>query len=337
MRAKARLSNLELLRLIAMFEVLIVHSDFGALGFPTQTELTTTTAYCVIRTIVEMLAVVSVNVFVLISGWFGITFRWRGLCNLLFQCGFFFFGIYFTLAALGYLSLSNWTSEFYKCLMLSNNAWFVKCYIGLFIFAPVLNAFVEKANRKDFKSFLICFFLFQSLYGWFSNGAQFIEQGYSVFSFMGLYLLARYLRIYKPKFIQSSASKDFVIYTILSLTSAVLFIELLYIDKPSLYLILISYTCPLVIAAAVYLLIGFTKLPFTSKAVNKVAASCFAVYLFHFNIFPTFMRGWIQGLGQRSEYLNIVLLLLGFFAAAILIDQIRLLIWNKLLLPRFHD
>lgn len=336
---KIRISNLELLRLIAMFGVLIVHTDFGVLGFPDKEELTTTPLYSIIRTLIEFIAIVAVNVFVLISGWFGITFRWRGLCNLLFQCFFFFFGISFTLVALGLLDVTSWGGAFYKCLMFSDNAWFVKCYIGMYIFAPVMNAFVENANRQIFKRFLICFFVFQSLYGWFSNGAAFIEDGYSAFSFMGLYLLARYIRKYQPEIVKWNGKIDFSVYLVISIISAMIFIGSNLLDKPFFGVLMFKYTNPFTIAAAMYLLLAFTKWRFTNNVVNSIAASCFAVYLMHFIIFPTYMREWIQGIAEHysgiSVFLGLFLLLLAFFGVAIAIDRIRLLIWAKLILPHF--
>lgn len=337
--AKIRQSNLELLRLIAMFGVLIVHTDFGALGFPGKEELTSTPLYSTIRTLIEFIAIVSVNVFVLISGWFGITFRWRGLCNLLFQCFFFFFGISITLMILGQIEITNWGGAIYKCLMFSDNAWFVKCYIGMYIFAPVMNAFVECANRLTFKRVLICFFIFQSLYGWFSDGAVFIEEGYSTFSFMGLYLLARYFSKYQPGIVRWNGKTDLIVYLALSIVSAMIFIASNLLDKPGFGILMFKYTNPLTIAASMYLLLAFTKWRFTSKLVNSIAVSCFAVYLMHFIIFPTYMRGWIQGIAERysgvSEFLGLFLLLLAFFCVSIAIDRIRLFIWNKLISPLF--
>lgn len=179
-----RLSNIELLRLLAMLGVLVVHADFGALGEPTRQEWLATPGYTAMRTLAEAFAIVAVNVFVLISGWFGIRFRWSALGKLLFQCAFFFFGIYFTLRACG-VSQTPPLKGIYMCLMFSENAWFVKAYVGMFILAPVMNAFMENATRRQAATLLVVFFTFQSLYGWLSAGATYIEKGYSAFSFMG--------------------------------------------------------------------------------------------------------------------------------------------------------
>lgn len=99
-----------------------------------------------------------------------------------------------------------------------------------------------------------------------------------------------------------------------------------------LYAMFIRYSSPLIIAAALFLLLAFSKLSLSNTFINKVAASCFAVYLFHFILFPQYMRGWIQSIA--SEYAGVTMaglilaLLLGFYATAILIDQVRIMVWN---------
>lgn len=333
-----RLSNIELLRLLAMLGVLVVHADFGALGEPTRQEWLATPGYTAMRTLAEAFAIVAVNVFVLISGWFGIRFRWSALGKLLFQCAFFFFGIYFTLRACG-VSQTPPLKGIYMCLMFSENAWFVKAYVGMFILAPVMNAFMENATRRQAATLLVVFFTFQSLYGWLSAGATYIEKGYSAFSFMGLYLLARYVRTYRPRWSQWSLRRDWAAYVLLSLLTAAGFLTFTIVGVYPLFAMFESYTSPLIIAAALFLLLAFSKMPFRSKAVNGVASSCFAVYLFHFIVFPTYMRPLIQELAATHNgmaFLGLLCaLLLAFYAAAIALDKVRLGVWNTLLAPLF--
>lgn len=326
-----RQSNIELLRILSMFGVLILHADFGALGEPSHAELLSTPSYTISRSFIEAFTIMAVNVFVMISGWFGIKFRYSSLCNLLFQCAFFFFGIFGVLKITG-LSDTQVTRAVYMCLMLSENAWFVKAYIGMYLFAPVMNAFVKLTSRKQFKVFLISFFTFQSLYGWLSNGAPYIASGYSAFSFMGLYLLARYIKIYQPRWSQLRKLTDFGIYFLLSCTTAAGFTLGLYLDSPPIFYLMAKYSSILIIAAALFLLLGFSKMSFENKAINWIAESCFAVYLFHFIIFPEYMSPAIAHIG--AEYRGILMvvcifaLLMAFFATAITIDKLRLFVWN---------
>lgn len=55
---KVRSSNLELLRLLSMFFVLVVHADFQALGMPDRTEMTILPLFSVFR-IIHLLSSVS--------------------------------------------------------------------------------------------------------------------------------------------------------------------------------------------------------------------------------------------------------------------------------------
>ena len=194
---KERESNIELLRLLAMFLVLVVHADFFSLGSPTQSDTLSAPANAFCRFFFESLSIICVNVFVLISGWFGIKASAKGFCKFAFQCLFFLIGIYAVMLSCGLTSLS--IKGLAGCFALLQWNWFIKAYIGLYILAPILNAFVNQAEEKTFRNVLICFFAFQTLYAWCSNGAVFFEGGYSTMSFIGLYLLARYVKLYLLK------------------------------------------------------------------------------------------------------------------------------------------
>lgn len=326
-----RLSNIELLRILSMFGVLICHANFGALGKPTHTEFISEPLYTIIRTFIEAFSIVAVNVFILISGYFGIKFSYKSLCKLVFQCAFFFFGIYIISSILGGWNYSFFNS-IYMCLMFSNNAWFVKCYIGLFIIAPVINSFIENSQRKNIEIFLLSFFIFQSLYGWFSNGAEFIKDGYSTFSFIGLYSLMRYVKKYRPQWSELSIGKDFTIYAIFSTITALGMLLFIYLNIYPIYYIFFKYSSMFIIIASLFLVLGFSKLSFKNKFINKVALSSFAVYLLHFTIFPHYISPLIRNI--YSEYNGIIMFclivmtLIIFYTTAILIDQLRIILWN---------
>lgn len=109
----------------------------------------------------------------------------------------------------------------------------------------------------------------------------------------------------------------------------------------SLFNIMLKYTNPFIIISALFLLMTFSKVTFYNKWINNIAASCFAVYLMHFMIFPTFMRHWIQNIAALNngipEFAKITCLLFVFYAVAIIIDKFRLTIWNKFLSPFFKS
>ena len=82
MEKNNRESNFELLRIITMFMVLILHADFLATGTPTNDDISIFPGKSFVKFFIEALTIIAVNVFVLISGWFGIHFHLKKL-NLL--------------------------------------------------------------------------------------------------------------------------------------------------------------------------------------------------------------------------------------------------------------
>ena len=177
-----------------MFLVLLFHSDFLCLGIPTEYDIKGDITSTLFRTFIESVSVVCVNIFVLISGWFGINTTFKGLVGFIFQCLYFLIGTYIITCFLG---INSFTATGLKgCFfLLSSSNWFIRAYIGLYILSPVLNTFLKKSSKTELKRFLILFYIFQTIFGC-TNICSFIAWGYSTFSFIGLYCLAYYIRNY---------------------------------------------------------------------------------------------------------------------------------------------
>lgn len=337
---KERLSNIELLRLIAMMLVLVVHSDFFALGNPTQQETLVTPANAAARILFQSFAIVCVNVFVLISGWFGIRPSVKGFSNFVFQCLFFLCGIYFVMVGLGLTPLT--IKGLAGCLALLNWNWFIKAYIGLYILAPVLNTFVENSSRKTNLYVLISFFIFQTIYSWISNGAVFFESGYSTMSFIGLYLLARYISVYKPQIAFYPPPYYAWGYLLITIVMALVSFLSVGYGRGILFGKMFSYVNPLVIMSAMMLLLYFKGLRFHSKFINWCAASSFAIFLLHTNpnICEPYYTPFVRKLYSENSGLECIISIAVFVIivaiVAIWIDQIRKLVWNKLILKLFR-
>lgn len=196
---KQRQSNFELLRIIAMFLVLMVHADFWSNGCPGVKELSSHPLSSLTRIFIESMSIVCVNVFVMISGWFGIRPSIKGFGNFVFQCLYFLIGIYVVLLLTGHAQLS--LKGLAGCFALTSVNWFIRAYVGLYIIAPILNVFIEYSSKRQMEITLVSFYLFQTIYGWIGI-SNFIVNGYSTFSFIGLYLLVRYLRMYGMRYFE---------------------------------------------------------------------------------------------------------------------------------------
>lgn len=332
---KVRDSNMELLRCVAMLLVIVAHTDFLSLGVPQYTEIVACPFSVFFRFFVQALSVVCVDVFILLSGWYGIKPTTNRFCEFLFQVFFFSLLIYIVLVLIepnNYLNLKSVS----KVLMLnSGDYWFVKSYILLYLFSPILNVFVECCNSsKQFLLFLFPFFIFQTIYGWLSiNGANELGGGYSAISFMGLYLLARYMRLYPHRYTMLNAYQYFIIFFSIVLFLTVISYGITLMDIPVVGRIF-TYTNPLVIFESMTLVYAFSKIKIKSDVINWIAISCFAVYLIHANefILRAYYGCWIKYLFDNENGLMFILYvsmtIIFVFFISILIDKIRIIIWN---------
>ena len=327
-------SNMELLRIIAMLLVMIVHANFRALPVPTTEECNTEVTSSILRFFTESFSIIAVNLFVLLSGWYGIKFKIQRLIDFLFQVFFFSILCYFIFLLLNPIG-SYFKSFIVNTLLLKpTNYWFVKAYLGLYIFAPILNAFVETATKRQFQVFLVSFFMFQTLYGWITpSAASFFVNGYSTISFIGLYLLARYIHLYPHRVWKLGKKIDLLFYALIVLFTTFITYILQRYNLPGTDRFFL-YTSPLVIIAAVHFLLFFSKIKVANKTINWVARSCFGIYLLHSNSFlaTPYYDNVILNLFQtpnRNEFiLYTSLFILGVFVIAILFDKIRILIYN---------
>lgn len=317
-----------------MFLVLVVHADFWSNGIPTQEECLTKILPSLSRFFFEALSIVCVDVFVLISGWFGIRPNTKKMSSFIFQCFFFLGGLYLVSIFVGFGELNG--QGILGCFGLLNWNWFIKAYIGLCIIAPILNKFISESTEKQLRIILIWFYIFQTIYGWLFSAAQFIEQGYSVFSFVGLYLLAQYTRKYCIEKINNVSTYKFVLIftSIVILNTLWGYISIL--KGIPFFSCIFNYISPLVILASVTLLLLFQKIKFQNKIVNWIAASSFAVFLFHvapatnmvfFKNTCIYIYNYFNG---PTCIAGIFLFLTIVFCCAILLDQLRILVWRKL-------
>lgn len=334
MTKTVRKSNIELLRIVAMLLVLTVHAGFYSLGVPTPAEASAAPLSVITRLFFQSFSVIAVLVFVLISGWFGIRPKVKSVVNFLFQCFFYSIIIFGVMLCLGRAHF-DWKSV-QNVLLFVNSFWFIKAYLCLMIFAPALNAFVETASEKQLRWVLIAFFGFQAIYGWLTTGAAWFERGYSVISFFGLYLLARYVRLYPCRPFTLPRKYDMLIYwAIVLLTTAAAFVMLRLGCSESTIDVIYRLTSPVIIAEALYLLLYFSKLDFQNRFVNWVAGSCFAVFLIQQN--PYFGRPvyahTIKHIYTTFNGPTVVVFTAAFiliiFVMAILADQVRKWLWGK--------
>lgn len=326
-----RLVNIEMLRIVSMLFVLLVHYNIPVNGQLTCYEAHNEPFFFVGKSFVCALDFVCVNCFVLISGYFGIKWKWKGLFNFLFQIAFWGGLIYCVCYVLGYYDFS--TIGFAKntiCFWSVN--WFFTAYLALYMFAPVLNVFLNNSTEKQIGQVVLVFYVFQTIFGYILKSNPEFNQGLTSCSFFGLYLLGGYLRRSNAKVFSYGPAMNFGVYFGIAVMCVVLSFITKYIGfGKDVY----SYISPLQIIQTIYLFLAFKSLKVHrgEKIILFFSSSAFAGLLMHSwqggNLYHDALF-WIDKNVPVPFVMPIVFIVL-FFAVACCIDKIRIFIWNKLL------
>lgn len=329
---KIRQSNIELLRVVAMFFVLIVHADFLTYGIPNQELLETSPFFAKSQLFWEAFGISCVNIFIMISGWFGIKFKLKGLFNLLFQVLFSYNVVYLFGLITGNIEPGIGT---YLNATLRWN-WFIPTYFLLYFFSPLLNYIVEKLPKPWFTALIILLIVVQSILSWGLNLFDIFNNGLNVVFFIVLYLLARYLRLYGgrllelPKYVYIISALVCVgIITVHGYYEAQLGASIKTMKH------VFSYCNPCAILIAANLLVLFSRLNFNVKFINVLAGSSLSVLIFHI---PTclfqYFKQIILTIGEYTNgllYLVAVALFLSLvYIISVGIDQVRIGLWKRI-------
>lgn len=322
----ARQSNIELLRIFAMLMVVALHATFETFGYARASTVQAHPGSWLGIITTASASLGSVDLFVLITGWFGTTFRPKGALKLVLQV--VYISIVMTLFALLMdYKLPTKAIDFFRPLW---SYWFVCSYLVLYLLTPVLNAFVEKTDERTLRHFLITFyvcvipasFIFADLLN-----------GYAAVPFMGIYLLGRYLRLYLAPRLEQVKQWKFLATWIGCVAGMTLLVwGAGMIAQPCIGAIIpvyVAYTNPVLILASASLLLFFSRMQFQSKVVNWFAAGSFAVYLTHQH---TFVRHeyfkFVRQLDKQTDtslqfFGEMLLLIICIYLASALVDWVR--------------
>ncbi len=292
-----RKSNIELLRILAIIGVFCLHfnntGDAGALmccEYGGGNEL-------VLR-ILESIFACSVDVFVLISGYFlavSTKRNWLKPVQLLAMVILLQLSIYMARVLLGREMLS-W-SGIGNTFLIDN--WFIVIYVALYIISPYLNIIIDKLDKKQYSRFLVIIIaLFsvypmimdvltqwsgEELYGVSTVGMYGSQYGYTIVQFVMMYFIGGYL----AKYPVGTSSRKLLIAALLNVVLITVWgyldrmgghIVATHSDYPTAY----EYCNSLIILQAVLSFLLFNRLKFQSKIINKLSAACFTMYLLHY-------------------------------------------------------
>ncbi len=191
---KVRQSNIELLRIISIFMIILHHLSLHTEWHDAVFE-TITPQYLWIRFIL-MGGKLGVNIFVLISGYF-LSLKKEGYCKRAFELWrtilFYSLGCYGLGLLLGTVRFSGFEILKSFCPVTTVHWWFATTYFILFILAPFINILIEKIDIKVYRRMLIIMFVIWSILPTVTN---YTLEGGNITWFMFLYLVGGYIRKY---------------------------------------------------------------------------------------------------------------------------------------------
>ena len=317
-----RKSNIELLRIVSQFYIILYHV-FLLFIYP-NTGL-------VFYKAIQLTFHIGVIVFVLISGYFGIKPSSKGLIKLLsifiiYSLPYFLYQV---------LNATDSRSVISNCLILSRSPlWFVKTYLYLYLISPMLNLHIKYSSISQ-KWYIITVLLFISCYMGVSKGDDSLVTGKNLPNFILIYLTGNMLSQYKERLSSISQNLWIIIYVILNVLLVVtycLFSKEL-IGK-IIWRISFVYCSPVLLINSIIFFMIFAQMNIKSKFINWIAKSSFAIYLIHGNQPYAWAIMGFASLYCINEFNNpvflffsIILLALGIIVASVVIDKLLTPLW----------
>ena len=238
--ASKRNSNIELLRFVLMFAICLLHLLVHGKGIkaPGASVDGVDLLLCV-------LSLPAVNCFMLISGYYGIRFSVNKALTLVLQAFILFAFCFIVNNCL--LGGVKWTSLLQHLFPIANkNWWFLTEYFCIMLLSPLINKGIERIDRKTFTVILL-YLLFINSFGLYMVRASL---GSNLLSMLIVYLLGRYMSLYKIEFGRCKAAFFGVFATALL---ALLVCGSYYAGYGKVSWLLFSYNNPLILLQAVCL------------------------------------------------------------------------------------
>lgn len=336
------MANYELLRILAMIMVVTLHflshSDrLIALGVPLD-------GVRVIGSLLEAFCLVAVNVYLLISGYFGVkgSFKPGRAISLLCQIWFYSLLIPLVLKVAGIPVLAD-TQGIYGLIQYvfpieTEHYWFATSYFLLYLLSPVLNQAVRSMTKRQLQ---ITLGGLLSLFCVIKSFSPFVfafdRYGYDFPWFLCVYLLAAYFGLYGGGIFERMG---WLIYIVSCLGSFGINFLMWVLsgkwDSFSYYFTVpYHYNFILCLTGAVGLFFGFSKVHIKegrmAETIRRLGVLSFGIYLLHEHVDLRYQwYGWIRELvnpqgkdGIAFFVLELVESVAVLFAAGILIDFIR--------------
>ena len=286
---RQRQSNIELLRILLILGIILLHYNNVGIGKAFYYVDYNSFNYVLLH-IFESVAIVGVDLFVLVSGYFLCRDEQRDYMKplqLILQVIIFSVAIYLCKIGVGKAVFN--LKSLVGCLIPKN--YFVSLYSALYLISPYINVVLRQLSEKEFKRLLVLMLLLfsvwptmmdivnlfvkQPLLGTSTIGLWGSQDGYTIVNFCLMYVLGAYMSCRGGQINRKYTwSGMFVVIVLLNVWS--------YFDMGTAW----EYCNPLVIieSCLIFVLFKDMNIPF-SRILNRISKGCFTVFLTHATFF----------------------------------------------------
>ena len=261
---------MELLRIIAMSMILIHH--FVVVGTPHKL-MTEGLGFR------NSFIFYGVNLFVLISGYYGIKVRWRSFLSLAITVVFFGLADVLFKCAIGWYLHGFNASDLllFRTVLFRPTGmyWFISCYFILYFFAPVINIGLKNASKIQLRSIVLvalCYCLYAGVVHDYA-----VARGYEVPQFILLYITGYWIKVDNP-FYKISSWWLIAIAISCSVINGSDIFKVIFGQYPGIYYSA-SYINLFCFVGSVVIFLMFTRISFHSRFINSLASASLGCYL----------------------------------------------------------
>ena len=341
--------GIDLLRIFSMINIIILHINL----FGKQLYLNINNPKYKSIWLLETLAYWGVNGFGIISGIVGYKrYKFSNLIYIWIQ--YCFYSVLFSLYLYNNnkMNLKSLILSFFPLLI--NRHWYVNAYFCMYLLLPFINYGIMNLDRKIYKSIVLFFFLFYSVYNIIAiilikkTNYHFLNSGYSAFWLIILYIIGGYYGkhiLENKKSLSFLKNSFFIIILIFIYLGSSFFsseINFILLKKKSIIKnqLFIDYLSPTMLLQAISLIILFSRLNIKNKWIIKLISFftplTFNITLIHIRLFDEnipiiskFFR-YVNELNSHYIFFKIYGLGIMIYIICAIMDYFRLLLFNLL-------
>lgn len=205
---RKRNANMDLLRLLSMMMVTMLHALNKSELLPFMGNEIPANGW--IAWILEALSVSSVNIFMLISGYFLVSSKFKigRLAEIVLQTMFYSAGAFVLFLLLGNfppedMNIYNLLQYFLPVHM--ETYWFISAYVILYLLLPLITSGVHAMSEKQFQGVILGLLVFECVIkSILPVHLTMDKKGYSFLWYLILFLVGAYIRLYGFKLVKNA-------------------------------------------------------------------------------------------------------------------------------------